>query len=147
MVTRKKAESIPAVLNSYYETPEGTMKCETANGIIEFSIPTGELGLLHFDLLVKAYPKDFAETPVINKETGEQMVDEETNEPLFEYKSSPKDDENWKEARREWISKILPSVAISPAYDKMRGEDQSICFVMAMDSIRVNSEEMFRPCK
>jgi len=146
MTARKKAEpELPAVLSSPYETPEGTMKFETANGVIEYKIPLGELGLLHFDLIYKASPKDLQEVP-LKDENGEPIMDEETGEYKCTYVPSLQDVDNMEEARKEWIRTILPKVAISPPFDQMRGEDQNLCFRVALESVRINTGELFRPC-
>lgn len=139
----KKNEPIRA---SECETEHGTMHFMTANGEIEFKIPTGALGIDHFDLLSKAVPQHTILEPLLDKD-GNPVINEETGDIVEIEVPSPKDIEMYDEARKQWIKEILPIICISPLYEDMRGEDQNICFRVAFETIRVDQDQLFRPCK
>jgi len=146
MVSRERIKPVQKEIHaSECETEDGTMKFTTANGVVEFRIPTGDLGIEHFDLLSKAIPQNYIVEPVLN-DKGEPTYDK-NGDPVEIQVPSPKDIEMYEEARKQWIREILPKVLISPEYDKMRGEDQNICFRVAFESIRVDANQLFRPCK
>lgn len=145
MVSRERIKPAKEITASECETPDGTMKFTTANGTVEFKIPTGELGIEHFDLLSKAIPQNYIVEPLLDDQ-GNQKLDK-NGEPMEVQVPSPKDVEMYEEARKQWIRELLPKVLIEPTYDKMRGEDQNICFRVAFESIRVDANQLFRPCK